>query len=831
MDRAIDGIKDSDLTYAYQLLPLKRVKEEVAKYHQIIQDCSTGEDDIGSITLSSNQILRPSSSSPSSLSTLMLLDGAAKAELDKDNEWENKILKFVVKPTAVCHMLNERKSNHNERIDFYGNLIKFIQKCRACPDATSNAPTATSTTPDGSIVDGDSIMASPSVATKRLSSYTTSSSSSQMTLEEVSYSSTQFKGVHAPRDLAILEYCVSKYLARITKLHRMATIRTTIAKEYKMAVSAITEDIITKNENGLVVQLRIRKREDSSSSYNNYGKYKSYSSSRDNFSWNVVGDVPILVRISPTLTVSGLRRLLGQRLLLLHSSCFSSSKVKSEVDHPSNGGGSRSHYPAVEENGSHTNQAGGADECYPELLRSVIQQVAFSWEGDSSHGSGGRVSWSGNANNNDSMEFGSVSLDHFSSTHSMKASGGDGGGNTNGYRDDDTKEMELVASIVKNRSTILVSWPPHFNDILVDYESALCGKEEYLTKQQKKEMEEEDGEGGDDNDNTLSSTSNSNGSTKKRKKKGVSIMDCIHKYCEMEQLDSSDMWYCNQCKEHVRAWKQFHIHRTPPILIVHLKRFHYSSTTHRRDKIDTLIDFPLNDLDLRSVVTKHNTDDSHHWEVGQEPIYDCYAVSNHFGGLGGGHYTAYARWVGGGDRGRGRRGCEKSDGNNEEEIDGGSSSSSSSSSPWYTFDDSRVTTCVDESEVVSSAAYCLYYKRKDVVVFDGDDDDHNEVEVENDNATKPMMMSPTTTTTIPGRNHHVVDSNDDEASSSLSQLPPPLPPPHYSSFHDANHADSAPMEVESGSRSISSSTTASYVTPAASLNDDNDDYEMNEIII
>jgi len=27
-------------------------------------------------------------------------------------------------------------------------------------------------------------------------------------------------------------------------------------------------------------------------------------------------------------------------------------------------------------------------------------------------------------------------------------------------------------------------------------------------------------------------------------------------------------------------------------------------------------------------------------------LYDLYAVSNHFGGLGGGHYTAYAKnWV------------------------------------------------------------------------------------------------------------------------------------------------------------------------------------------
>ena len=28
---------------------------------------------------------------------------------------------------------------------------------------------------------------------------------------------------------------------------------------------------------------------------------------------------------------------------------------------------------------------------------------------------------------------------------------------------------------------------------------------------------------------------------------------------------------------------------------------------------------------------------------GQKAIYDLYAVSNHFGGMGGGHYTAFAK--------------------------------------------------------------------------------------------------------------------------------------------------------------------------------------------
>jgi len=156
--------------------------------------------------------------------------------------------------------------------------------------------------------------------------------------------------------------------------------------------------------------------------------------------------------------------------------------------------------------------------------------------------------------------------------------------------------------------------------------------------------------------------------------KATTVADCIEKYCQKEQLEDTEKWYCNECKEHVRAWKQFHLYRTPPILIVHLKRFQYSATTHRRDKIDSFIDFPLDGLDLTKEVM--------HWSDDEKPIYDCYAVSNHYGGLGGGHYTAYAM----GDDG-----------------------------VWCHYDDSRVTTDVDAKDVVSAAAYVLYYKRRDVV--------------------------------------------------------------------------------------------------------------------
>jgi len=70
-------------------------------------------------------------------------------------------------------------------------------------------------------------------------------------------------------------------------------------------------------------------------------------------------------------------------------------------------------------------------------------------------------------------------------------------------------------------------------------------------------------------------------------------------------------------------------------------------------------------------------------------VYDLYAVSNHFGGLGGGHYTAYVRLPG---------------------ADGG----------WFNFDDSRASGPVSESEVVSPAAYLLFYRcRSEAQADDG----------------------------------------------------------------------------------------------------------------
>jgi ubiquitin C-terminal hydrolase len=53
-------------------------------------------------------------------------------------------------------------------------------------------------------------------------------------------------------------------------------------------------------------------------------------------------------------------------------------------------------------------------------------------------------------------------------------------------------------------------------------------------------------------------------------------------------------------------------------------------------KIDDLVDFPLEGLDMSKYIIGNETGD-------ESMIYDCYAVSNHFGNMGFGHYTAYAQ--------------------------------------------------------------------------------------------------------------------------------------------------------------------------------------------
>lgn len=118
-----------------------------------------------------------------------------------------------------------------------------------------------------------------------------------------------------------------------------------------------------------------------------------------------------------------------------------------------------------------------------------------------------------------------------------------------------------------------------------------------------------------------------------RKKRGVSLNECLDEFNKEEILSENDAWYCPRCKDHRRASKKFELWKTPDILVMHLKRF--SANRNFRDKIDALVDFPVEGLDLTRRVEAP--------EEGKSLVYDLFAVDNHYGGLGGGHYTAFAK--------------------------------------------------------------------------------------------------------------------------------------------------------------------------------------------
>lgn len=156
------------------------------------------------------------------------------------------------------------------------------------------------------------------------------------------------------------------------------------------------------------------------------------------------------------------------------------------------------------------------------------------------------------------------------------------------------------------------------------------------------------------------------------KTKTLNINDCLNHFKLTEKLDKDNEWYCSTCKKHQKAFKKLELYYIPKNLILHLKRFEYSSAGRYRthaEKIGSLVDFPLEALDLQNfIIGPHN----------EQTGYDLYANSQHFGGVGGGHYTA----------------CGKNNGK------------------WFDFNDSSVSG-TSLNSVVSGAAYMLFYRRKD----------------------------------------------------------------------------------------------------------------------
>mmetsp|Transcript_16921 Transcript_16921/g.23942 ORF Transcript_16921/g.23942 Transcript_16921/m.23942 type:complete len:685 (-) Transcript_16921:63-2117(-) len=176
--------------------------------------------------------------------------------------------------------------------------------------------------------------------------------------------------------------------------------------------------------------------------------------------------------------------------------------------------------------------------------------------------------------------------------------------------------------------------------------------------------------------------------------------DCLELFCTVEHLTGANQWYCSKCKEHVDATKKFDLWMLPPILVVHLKRFRYNDYG-ARSKLNRKMNYPVCNWSLDKFIK--SSENAHE-------MYDLYAVTNHYGNLGGGHYTASAM----------------------NRFD----------NQWYEFNDSTCTK-VDQSRLGNdNAAYCLFYNRMEKMELENDEekeDSFRRAAVRRQSVSKPEL--------------------------------------------------------------------------------------------
>nr|XP_048280118.1 ubiquitin carboxyl-terminal hydrolase 4 isoform X3 [Myodes glareolus] len=212
----------------------------------------------------------------------------------------------------------------------------------------------------------------------------------------------------------------------------------------------------------------------------------------------------------------------------------------------------------------------------------------------------------------------------------------------NSYGTADINSLATDGKLLKlsSRSTLAIDWDSETRSLYYDeQESEACEKHVSMSQPQKK------------------------------KRTAVALRECIELFTTMETLGEHDPWYCPTCKKHQQATKKFDLWSLPKILVVHLKRFSYNR--YWRDKLDTVVEFPVRSLNMSEFVCDRSA---------RPYVYDLIAVSNHYGAMGVGHYTAYAK-----NRLNGK---------------------------WYYFDDSNVS-LASEDQIVTKAAYVLFYQRRD----------------------------------------------------------------------------------------------------------------------
>ena len=147
--------------------------------------------------------------------------------------------------------------------------------------------------------------------------------------------------------------------------------------------------------------------------------------------------------------------------------------------------------------------------------------------------------------------------------------------------------------------------------------------------------------------------------------KNPSLHDCFDLYVEGEVFENENAWFNEKTGKKENVKRKLSFWSFPSILVIDLKRFNA-----KRMKLQNLVNFPLDNLDLSSYVIGYKK---------KSYIYELYGVCNHSGNTSGGHYTSYVKNANG---------------------------------KWYHFNDTSVAEVALIESIISTKAYVLFYRKK-----------------------------------------------------------------------------------------------------------------------
>ena len=148
----------------------------------------------------------------------------------------------------------------------------------------------------------------------------------------------------------------------------------------------------------------------------------------------------------------------------------------------------------------------------------------------------------------------------------------------------------------------------------------------------------------------------------------ITLDHCLQYFTEEESLEEGNEWHCKRCNKRVKACKKIEIFYLPRIMCICLTRFNRKGKKYTKN--DELVEFPLENLDMGKYICGPDKNYSK---------YDLFAISQHFGGMGSGHYTAV---------------CKNVDGF------------------WYNYDDVNIRRITNLKKICTNAAYVLFFRRQ-----------------------------------------------------------------------------------------------------------------------